>query len=368
MADLYQSLDHAPAALWDQSATTTVLQSPQWLALPRWPGDGVGYLVNDRTLLPLRTMTDPHGWPSMNLVDICAGESLDLPADPALVAAARTAAVPHLLVAAPGYYTLPVGDRGGEALAGVVDAVRAGAKARGVPYGFGHLPPDADDLLQALRQQGFRDGLASATTRLDLTGSTFDDYLAQLGRSRRSLVRRERARFAAAGGALRGVCGAAVAAWLPVAADLEAELQAAHGFRAEPAFFVEANRAYLHRFGDRMHLMWAELDGEPVASVTVFAGDRDLAMRTVGMRFRPQVRQAAAYFNVTYHGVIELAYRLGLRRIMFGPRSWRAKTLRGARLVPLRAALPPDAPRPLHDLLASTDRQLRDADRWPGQL
>jgi hypothetical protein len=362
MYKLHEVIETTPAAVWaagTAAPAASVFTSREWLGLPRWPGDGAGYLVHDRTLLPFRVMADAHGWSSMNLVDICAGEAFEVDTDRLAVDAVREILFPHLVVAAPGYHTVPIGDRRAGALEALVDAFVAEARIRGTTLGFAHLPPEAGDLTGILRARGFRIGITSATARLDLPGQDFDGYLATLGSGRRSMARRERARFEAAGGTVRAACGEEMSPLLPVAAELEAELNRSHGFDAAPEYFLDTNREYLSRFGDRMHLLCAELRGEPVATVTVFAGDHDLVARSVGLRLQPAVRHAAVYFNVYFYATIALAQRLGLRTIRFGTRAWDSKAARGARTIPLRTALAPDAPRQLVDLLDRTDAAAR---------
>ncbi len=362
----YDDIDGTPDRIWDRPGQVPVLESREWLGLPRWPRDGAGYLVAGRSLLPMRLVSDPHGWPAMNLVDACAGEALGLGSDDATVAAARATVVPHLMVAAPGYHTVPVGGRDPRALGRLVDAVEREAADRKVTWGFAHLPPEADSLLTVLRERGYQIAVVSATAHLDLPGREFGDYLAAFGHHRRNQISRERRQFAEAGGTVSSSSGAGAADWFADSAGLEAELQRSHGFDADPDYFRETQQAYLRRFGDRMHLLRAQLGGETVAMVTLFRGGDDLAGRTVGLRDGPAVHAAGVYFNVCYYGVIDLAYRLGIRRVRLGPRAWRAKARRGARLVPLRAAIPPTAPEPLRALLAQTagrSQQVLDGQR-----
>ncbi|WP_422772379.1 GNAT family N-acetyltransferase [Plantactinospora sp. WMMC1484] len=357
-AAIYPEIDEAPEALWPHGHSASVLEERDWLALPRWPGDGAGYLATERALLPFRMVTQPYGWRNMNLVDVCAGVSLALQADPALVAAARQAAVPHLIVAAPGYHTVPIGERAPAALHQLVSELEREAARREAHLGFAHVPPDGDALLAVLRERGYRDGVSSANVRLSLPGVSFDDYLAGFGAQRRNWIKRERKRFAAAGGRLESLSGEEIAPALEGIASLEAELQSRHGFSADPAYFVAANTAYLQRFGDRMHVIQAYLGDEVVGSLTVYSGPSDLVIRTVGLRYRQDVQRSTAYFNLTYYATVELAYRLGLSRIVLGPATWEAKLRRGGRLVPLRAALPPGAPPALAELLRRTDAEL----------
>lgn len=358
MGTLHDDIDSVPDAVWRRTVAGSVYETKEWLSLPRWPGDGAGYLQAADTMVPARIVTDPGAWPSMNLVNICAGVGFDLPVGDGELARARRSLVPHLIVAAPGFHTVPIGARDRAALVGLVDAVAAESAARALPAGFAHLPPEADGLLQVLRERGYRDGVAYANARLDLPGSGFADFLRLFRRDRRNTIRNERARFAAAGGTVQVLRGAEVAPWSAAVAELEAELNARHGFTTEATYFEEQNGDYARRFGDRMYLIRADLGGRPVGSMIVFAGPHDVVMRSAGLQGSDAVRSAYAYFEICYQ-VVELAYRLGVRRIMQGPRAWRAKTLRGARLVPLRVALAPDVPAAARELLTRTDATVR---------
>src|SRR5439155_16296290 len=112
-----------------------------WLAASRWPDDqGQRYLLCGSGLLPIRTVDDPRAWSRMNLVDICVGTPFDLPRDSGTEAAARAASVPHLLVAAPGYFTVPVGV--GADPGALVEAAVELARVSELPLGFAYLPPE----------------------------------------------------------------------------------------------------------------------------------------------------------------------------------------------------------------------------------
>src|SRR5204863_1161672 len=139
-AVLLDSVDEAPVRLWPPRSPTYATR--EWLAASRWPGDGLRYLTTGDLLVPIRTVSQPHTWARMNLVDICAGAAFAVPADPALVSSARASTVPHLLVAAPGYYTVPLGAPDGDRAA-LAAAVDARAADRGLPVGFAYLPPAA---------------------------------------------------------------------------------------------------------------------------------------------------------------------------------------------------------------------------------
>jgi hypothetical protein len=311
-------------------------------------------------VVPVRTVADPAAWPRMNLVDICAGAAFGSWADPRAVADARADAVPHLLVAAPGYFTVPIGPPGGD-LTALVDA----AEDPGLPVGFAYLPPSAEPLLGVLRQRGYATGVVSATTRLDLPGDAFDDYLAGLTSRRRVQVRREMRRFADAGGAVDHAAGTDVAGQLSLVARMESALQRAHGFSADDELYLALNRRFLDQFGSSMHLLRASLHGEPVATVTLLHTGGDVVVRAFGVCDHPEVRAAMVYFNLVYYSSIALAHRLGVQRMWFGTSTVDAKRWRGLMVVPLVAAVGPRGGGTLRPLLTATDTHLRQMlNRW----
>jgi hypothetical protein len=366
-ADLAQ----VPGSVWAAPSPAPVYTARAWLAASRWPGDGMRYLLAGGLLLPVRAVTDPAAWARMNLVDICAGAAFGDWADPAQVARARAAAVPHLLVAAPGYFTVPIGPADGDVSA-LVDAV----EAQGQLAGFAYLPPEAGPLLAELRRRDYTTGLVSVTTRLDLPGDSFEDYLGGLSGRRRGQVRHEIRAFAKAGGTIDHVSGADVAGQLPLVARLENALQRAHGYAAGDESYLTLNRAFADQFGPSLHLLRASLHGEPVATVTLLHSGEDLVVRAFGGTDSPAARAAVVYFNLVYYASIALGQRLAARRVWFGPSVIEAKRGRGLALVPLAGAVGPcegtgdgtaggTGGASLRSLLTETDTRLRGMlDRW----
>ncbi len=298
----------------------------------------------------------------MNLVDICAGTAFGDWADPGLVALARSAAIPHLLAAAPGYFTVPIGPADGDVSA-LVDAV----EAQGPAAGFAYLPPEAGPLLAELRRRDYTTGVVSVTTRLDLPGDSFDDYLAGLSGRRRGQVRHEMRCFTKAGGTIDHASGADVIEQLPLVARMENALQRAHGYAVSDDPYLVLNRTFADLFGPSLHLLRASLHGEPVATVTLLHVGDDLVVRAFGGVDSPRARAAVVYFNLVYYASIRLGLRLAARRVWFGPAALEAKRGRGLALVPLAGAVGPDGPGPLRSLLTETDTQLRGMlTRWLG--
>lgn len=353
------NIDDVPAGVWASACSAPAYTTREWLVASRWPGDGSRYLLAGDLVAPVRTVSDPAAWSRMNLVDICAGAAFGTWADPRAVADARADAVPHLLVAAPGYFTVPIGPPDGD-LTAFVDA----AEDQGLPVGFAYLPPQAEPLLGILRRRGYATGVVSATTWLDLPGDAFDDYLAGLTSRRRVQVRREMRRFADAGGTVDHAAGADAVVQLPLVARMESALQRAHGFSADDELYLALNRRFLDQFGPSMHLLRASLHGEPVATVTLLHTADAMVVRAFGVCDHPEIRAAMVYFNLVYYASIALAHRLGVRRMWFGTSTVDAKRWRGLTVVPLVAAVGPRGGT-LRPLLTATDMHLRQMlNRW----
>jgi hypothetical protein len=358
----FADLDDVPESVWAAPSPAPVYTAREWLAASRWPGDGLRYLLAGGLMMPVRVVTDPAAWSRMNLVDICAGTAFGDWADPGAVARARSGAVPHLLAAAPGYFTVPVGPADGDVSA-LVDAI----EARDQVAGFAYLPPEAGSLLAELRRRDYTTGMVSVTTRLDLPGDCFDDYLAGLSGRRRGQVRHEIRCFTQAGGTIDHASGAGVIEHLPLVARMENALQRAHGYAAGDESYLSLNRTLADLFGPSLHLLRASLHGEPVATVTLLRARDDLVVRAFGGVDSPRARAAVVYFNLVYYAAIALGQRLGVRRVWFGTSTIEAKRGRGLALVPLAGAVGPGDDGTLRSLLTETDARLRGMlTRWLG--
>lgn len=354
-------LGDVPGSVWAAASPAPVYTARAWLAASRWPGDGMRYLLAGGLMVPVRLVTEPAAWSRMNLVDICAGTAFGDWADAGAVASARVHAVPHLLVAAPGYFTVPIGPAGGDVRA-LVDAL----EGQGQPGGYAYLPPEAEPLLGELRRRHYTTGVVSVTTRLDLPGDSFEDYLAGLSGRRRGQVRHEIRCFTQAGGTVDHASGAAVREQLPLVARLENALQRAHGYAASDESYLTLNTTFADLFGPSLHLLRASLHGEPVATVTLLRAGDDLVVRAFGGADSAEARAAVVYFNLVYYASIRLGQRLGVRRIWFGPAAIEAKRGRGLTLVPLTGAVGPGGG-PLGSMLTETDTRLRGMlNRWLG--
>jgi len=224
------------------------------------------------------------------------------------------------------------------------------------------MPPD-EPLLAALRRAGYVTGLVAATARLDLDEPSFPAYLASLPRKRRTEIRRELRRFEAAGASIEVLLAPAAGPVMGEVAALEASVSARHG-RPEPVSQPAAvNGRLAAAFGEDMLVVVARHGGRCVASATLFRHGDELHVRSAGIDHEA-ARPIFAHFVATYATPVRLACDLGLRRVGFGIAAFRAKVARGARLVPLAAALPPHTPPSLLRMLERTDRCLRRSLPW----
>jgi hypothetical protein len=357
------AVEDLPADLWKRWPPGSLPRTLRWLQACRVPGDGaLGILAaGGEAAVAGRAVDRPDAWPPMNAVDVCSGLRYGVEADATEVEAARRLAVPHLLVAFPGYDTGLVGDpAAGPAL---VSAVRAAAHAGGRLPACAYLPP-GEPLLTALQRAGWATGLVAAAAMLELEQPSFAAYLASLSRKRREGMRREMRRFESADGRVEVLPAPDAGGALRHVARLEARVSGRHGRPEPPARPAGVNRRLAAAFGPDMLVVLARLLGRPVASAVLFRHGDELHVRSAGIDYEA-APPVFAHFVATYTTPVRLACRLGLRRVSFGTAALAAKVARGARLVPLAAALPPEAPPALLRLLDRTDRCLRRSLPWP---
>lgn len=176
----------------------------------------------------------------------------------------------------------------------------------------------------------------SALAAIELPGAGFGHYVASLSAGRRSMVRRDLARFAASGLRL-GACRLSEA--LDYAPRLLASVAAKHGGTPDVDRMRGALLEQVAELDEISTVVFAAPpDGEPVAYSLSYAYGDTLFVRLAGLD-HARAEAAAAYFITTYYEPIRLAYRLGLPRVQIGIASYRPKVLRGAALSPLYGVL-----------------------------
>ncbi|GAA4215780.1 GNAT family N-acetyltransferase [Microbispora amethystogenes] len=198
---------------------------------------------------------------------------------------------------------------------------------------------------------------AEPDTVIDLPGDDFTDYLAALPSDRRRKIVREAAAFAKLG---YEVEFGTLAGWADEFAPLLAAVQGRHGSSDS----VERMRRYLlaqeRAMGGSALALRCVRDGRLVGFSLFYEHGNELYGRVVGLDHSRLERDAGVYFTLAYYAPIRYAYARGPRRVRYGPGSYEAKLLRGARLEPRwSCTLLPEPPR--QDDRA---RAARYAERW----
>lgn len=359
------SVERLPEGPFEGWAPGSLFRTRAWLNACHRAGDSMLCVRTSAgdALLAGRLVAERAGWANMNIVDICSGTKYGVRPPPEQVEEARDLAVPHLLMAVPGYDTGVIGNPSAGTASALVASVEEVAGALDVLPVYGYVPALEVELLAALRAAGYLVGAVTATARLELTGMTFDDYLASLSHKRRWAVRHELMTFERAGGHVTVFPASSAGPLLPEVARLEANVLGRHGRRQPPAVFEDLHRRMSASFGDDMLVVVALHDGRQVASATLLVRGTEMHVRSAGIDYEaaPAVH---GHFVAVYYVPIQLAYARGVRTVWFGISGFRAKVNRGARLVGLHAAVPSRSPAALLHLLQRTDGALRRSLPW----
>lgn len=170
---------------------------------------------------------------------------------------------------------------------------------------------------------------------LRLPGAGFSDYLGHLSRGRRSAIRAERTRFAAAG---YGVRGRRLSASVDDIARLGVETIRKHGGALDVETARQMTAAQAKTLDD-VSLVWTCTQEDRAVGVALLMDHNDTSyLRMAGFDYA-KMSGAAEYFELAIYRPIERAYSLGITNLSLGLSSYRAKTLRGA-LLRTRWALP----------------------------
>ena len=161
--------------------------------------------------------------------------------------------------------------------------------------------------------------------------SGWTGYLGSLSSRRRGTIRRERAKFAAAG--LR-VVEVPLASCLPDVGRLMAQTQSRYGFDVSAEGMTDLMRVQSEAFGSRgvAHLCLDE-DDRALGCAVFYDFGRTRYARAAGFDYDalPGVHE---YFETCVYSAVEAAERHGLDSLHLGMSSYDAKTLRGARISP----------------------------------
>ncbi|WP_328940809.1 GNAT family N-acetyltransferase [Streptomyces sp. NBC_00250] len=254
--------------------------------------------------------------------------------DVQVLAGSRTGYDNRLLIG-PG---LSEGDRG-RLLTALCDRLLDRAEERGAGHvSWWYLPEDEARALAALP------GFATVATPCLPTavvrprGADFAEHVAALPGSRRSLVRRDLKRLAAAGYRSRSV--AADPADLVRYAPLVVQVQARHGEELSEEGAIRYLRRCLSIGGgaegaaseDVVITEVLDAEDRPAAFALGIVHGRTLHMRVFGCDYAAGHGASGEYFEATVYGPLRLALERGLDAVHLGVTSYRAKSLRGAEL------------------------------------
>lgn len=196
---------------------------------------------------------------------------------------------------------------------------------------------------------------------LALTGGGFEDYLGQLPARRRTAVRAQRARFAAAG---YGVRPRRLSESVDDVARLGVETIRKHGGSLDLGSARRMTSAQAAVLDDTSVVLTCTLADDVVGVALVMDHDDTSYLRASGVDYA-RARGAYEYFELVFYRPIERAYALGIAEVSLGVSAYRAKALRGAVLhtrwaLPLRVPNWPDAAARRHNLaqLRALDEEL----------
>lgn len=196
-------------------------------------------------------------------------------------------------------------------------------------------------------------GFATVTTAcppsaaIDLDAGSFDDHVARLTASRRSLVRRDVRRLREAGYRSRSL--RADINTIDRYAPLVVQVQARHG----EDLSLEGAVRYLRRclsFGlgpDAVVTEVVDKDDRLAAFSLGIVDGGTLHLRVFGCDYGAGHGHSGEYFEATVYGPVRFALQAGLPAVHLGVTSYRAKSLRGARLRERRMVIVAASPRDL---------------------
>ncbi len=214
-------------------------------------------------------------------------------------------------------------------------AERDGAKAVAWPF----VDATCHRVLDVGRARGYAVHYAGATTRLPITWSSFDDYLASRSKNVRRTIRADLAALVSA-----GIRTSFVVDFRKHATAMDREFRSAfqhrNGREASLAtdLFSELGRRPTPSI--RAHLTWA---GERLVGTSLNLITTDLMDGTLAA-FAPEYRAGPVYYNDLCYEPIRLAIREKVAAIELGSTALYAKVLRGAvlrrRMVLIRGTTP----------------------------
>lgn len=342
------TLDQVDPAAWDALAGGNVYLSHAWLrsfadaaaedALAVVEGEG-GRLVGG---VPLSVLPGPNENPRYDVFELCGAPGDD-----------RSRWLPQLVAGGRSGYAGALLRSDAQTAGPLVAAIAARAADCGsacVPY----LAREDAELVAAGLERANAVVFAGARAVLEVEWPDFDGYVASLGSSRRSIVRRDLRAFEEAGLSIRTEGLGRVAELAPLLSNVRRR----HGVWGESVASCEQYLGACAAPGlaERSVVFLCEERGETIAFALAYRFGDTLTLRCVGLDYARCGRRAE-YFNVLFYAPIAHAAEAGLAALDFSTEALDAKLLRGCMAVPLWTALAPAAgasPRELAERSAET--------------
>jgi len=184
--------------------------------------------------------------------------------------------------------------------------------------------------------------LAGPNCTIEVEWDSFEGYLAQLSWSRRRSARREQARFQQSG---LQVMVSDLRSCLEEIAPLAARLQTKYGHAMRPHEIGEQLQAQARHLNSESRVILCRRRGRLAGFSLLFSWRGSLYGRLAGFDY-PATAGTDAYFNLAFYLPLQMALDEDLSRLRLGMATWKAKTLRGARLDPAwTIACPPPSVR-----------------------
>ncbi|MGA7361475.1 MAG: GNAT family N-acetyltransferase [Candidatus Dormiibacterota bacterium] len=184
--------------------------------------------------------------------------------------------------------------------------------------------------------------LAGPNCAIEVEWDSFEGYLGQLSWSRRRSARRELSRFRQSG---LQVQFSDLRSSLEEIAPLAARLQRKYGHAMRPEEIVEQLQPQARHLNSESRVILCRRRGRLVGFSLLFSWGGSLYGRLAGFDYKA-TSGTDAYFNLAFYLPLQLALDEGSRQLRLGMATWKAKTLRGARLDPAwTIACPPPSVR-----------------------
>jgi len=332
------TLDEVDPAAWDALAGGNVYLSQAWLRGFADPVAEEALAVvddeNGRLLggVPLSVLPGPNENPRYDVFELCGAPRDD-----------RRRWLPQLVAGGRSGYAGALLRRDPQAAGALVAAIASRAAGCGsacAPYlarDDAELVSDGLDRVSAIVFAGTR-------AWLEIEWPDFDGYLASLGASRRSVVRRDLRAFEEGGLSIRR---AGLAGRVGELAPLLSNVRRKHGVwgasRAACERYMRACAA--EGLAERSVVFLCEEACETIAFALAYRFGDTLTLRCVGFDYA-RCGGRAEYFNVLFYAPIAYAAEAGLAALDFGVEALEAKLLRGCAAHPLWTVLAPPAGAP----------------------